>query len=94
MNTHRSTRDAVVDHTGRLALVLPVLTAPVLATLGLLDRARHRLRTHDDPNGELGASVVEWVLILAAVITIVAAVAVVITQKLTSKANQLDLSTP
>ncbi|MEP7088726.1 MAG: hypothetical protein ABI776_01360 [Nocardioidaceae bacterium] len=40
--------------------------------------------------GERGASAVEWVVITAILITIAVAVGVIITQKLTAKANSLN----
>ncbi|GAB3678663.1 hypothetical protein [Angustibacter aerolatus] len=49
-----------------------------------------RLRTADDT----GASAIEWVLITVIVVGIVAAIGLTIKNKITTKANTLDLTTP
>lgn len=83
--------DAVSAATGRLGAVVPLVALVGVLGLQVLDRGRARLHAGDP---QRGASVVEWVLILGVVITIVAAVAVVVRTKLIDKSNQLDLSTP
>lgn len=89
--TSTKAADAVAGGAGRLALSIPALAGAALLALALLDRARSRLRAGDR---EAGVGVVEWVLLIAVVVTIVAAVAVVVRQKVTAKANELDLGTP
>jgi adenylosuccinate lyase len=53
-----------------------------------IDRAL--ARTGDAPR-DLGASVVEWVIISALLVAIAVAVGAVLLQKLTAKANSIDL---
>jgi hypothetical protein len=56
-----------------------------------VDRARRR--AHSSP-ADVGASVVEWVIISALVIVIAGTVGGILLTKLTAKANDLDLTTP
>lgn len=53
-----------------------------------IDRAL--ARSTDSPR-DLGASVVEWVIISALLVAIAVAVGAVLLQKLTAKANSIDL---
>jgi len=83
--------DALAEVTGRLLAVIPAMAVVGVLGLRVWDRGRARVHAGDS---QRGASVLEWVLILAVVITIVAAVAVVVMTKLVDKSNELDLSTP
>ena len=88
MNSSKTAVRRQVD-TGlaRATVVVPMLA--VLAHAG--DRITARVRRGDS---ELGASVVEWVVITALVVTMALAVGVVIATRVTGKANELDLTTP
>jgi len=55
---------------------------------GRIDRALARTRGE---TRDLGASVVEWVIISALLVAIAVAVSAVLMQKLTTKANSIDL---
>ena len=89
---HRTTRrHAVLARLVGAALMLPLTALPVLIGLAVTDRVSARLRAS---GRDAGVSAVEWVLITAVAVTIVAAVAVVIRQRITDKANSLDLTTP
>ena len=89
---HRATRrpDVLARLVGA-ALMLPLTALPVLIGLAVTDRVSARLRAS---GRDAGVSAVEWVLITAVAVTIVAAVAVVIRQRIADKANSLDLTTP
>ena len=67
----------------------------VPATLPLVhahDRVMARLRA--DGEHEAGASVVEWVLITAVLLAIVLAIGATLRQKLQTKTDQIDFTTP
>lgn len=51
-------------------------------------------RLHSDGESDRGASVVEWVLLTAFTVTIVAVIGVAIRQKLVTKTNEIDFTTP
>lgn len=89
---HRTPRrQAVLGRVTGTGLALPLVALPVLVALALADRVTARLRAS---GRDAGVSAVEWVLITAVAVTIVAGVAVVIRQRIVDKANQLELTTP
>jgi hypothetical protein len=55
-----------------------------------IDRARRRVRQQP---ADLGASVIEWVIISALVVTIAVAVGGILLTKLKDKATSIDLTT-
>ncbi|HST82139.1 MAG TPA: hypothetical protein VLL08_10435 [Kineosporiaceae bacterium] len=71
----------------RLSPATPAGYAELLIR-GRIDRALSR--TGSEPR-DLGASVVEWVIISALLVAIAVAVSTVLMQKLTDKANSIDL---
>lgn len=99
----RRTSARALDHlTGRVlaGTALPALLLPVLLAVALLDRSRSSLATTlaTRPKGgrvqDAGASVVEWVLVVAIVVGITVTVGLLIRTKITDKSNELDLTTP
>ncbi len=91
MYTSTKVANSILAGGDRAALAAPALALPLLTALGLFQRARRRLR-HGDHQG--GASIVEWVLIVAITAAIVIGVGVILTGKFTAKATELDLTTP
>lgn len=74
-----------------LVLTLPLtLTLLVPTLLGVATRSTARARQARD----VGASTVEIVMWIAVLAAVVVTVAVILTTKLTTKANELDLTTP
>lgn len=51
-------------------------------------------RLHSDDESDAGASMVEWVLITAFTVTVVAVIGVMIRQKLIDKTEEIDFTTP
>lgn len=80
------------------AAALPVLVLPVLLALALVGQARTQLGhvrgPHRSRAADTGASVVEWVLVVAIVVGITVAVGAIIRTRVVDKSNDLDLTTP
>jgi len=75
-----------------LAVVLPVLLLlpAVPALMGGIRRRAHRLAQGRDA----GVSVVEWLLLTTIIAAAAIAIGVIVVGEFTSKANDLDLTTP
>jgi len=71
-------------------LLLPAVPALLVFLMGGISRRAHRLAQGRDA----GVSVVEWLLLTTIIAGAAIAIGVIVVGEFTSKANDLDLTTP